>query len=112
MCMKKILTVLTIVFSAGICLAQRTTDYYTPVVNKEDLKHHPRERAGLLKGELSKSDASRIRSEYRQVRKAEVRAKHEAAATNRERAKENRRQDKRSWSAYRQKHDRYGRIKS
>lgn len=108
--MKKIITVLGILLSAGISWAQKTD--YTPVVDKEALKHHPRARHGILKGELSKSDAARIRSEYRQVRKAEVRAKNDAMATNRERAKENRRQDKRSWGSYRQKHDRHGRIKS
>ena len=107
--MKKYLPVLLVLLSAGITLAQNR--YYTPVVDKKMAKHHPRAKAGILRGELTRSDASRIRAEYRHVRKTELRAKSEAKAANREIGKHGRKQDKQSWDAYRQNHSRHGKVK-
>lgn len=108
--MKKILAVAVIFIGAGVSLSQ--AQYYTPVAHKEALKHHPRVRTGVLHGAFSKSEPSRLRAEYRQVRKTELRAKDDARATNRDLAKQTRKLDKKSWAAYRQNHDRYGRIKA
>jgi hypothetical protein len=108
--MKKILAIVLILTSVGITQAQDRL-YYTPVINKKELKHQPKIRKGILHDQLTKSEASRLRAEYRQVRKTELKAKADAKATNRSRAKQDRRQDRQSWSAYKQNHNRYGRLK-
>lgn len=116
--MKKfILTIILLpVIAIGSTYAQRPAgpvhgQYVTPVIDKEDLKHEPRPEKGILSDKLGKSDAARLRKEYREVRKQELKAKAQARTVNREREKEKRQRDKASWANYKQKHDRQGRYK-
>ena len=102
----------TLLMMVGVGVSQAQKKDITPLINKQEQKHQPRMRQGGLAGLTEKSDAERLRAEYRDVRKAELRAKSEAKIIAREREKAKRRDDKNSWAAYRQKHDRYGRMKA
>jgi hypothetical protein len=105
--MKKILALasLLVVMTAGMVQAQDNT----PVVDKRQQAQQARIRQGVVSGEVTRTEAARLKSEQRHIRRAERRAKSDGKVTRRERVNLNRKQNRVSRDIRRQKHDRQDR---
>lgn len=101
--MKKILVLASflLVLAAGIVQAQDNT----PVVDKRQQRQQARIRQGVASGEVTRTEAVRLKSEQRHIRRTERRAKADGQVTPRERAKIQRKQNRVSRDIRRQKRD-------
>lgn len=100
--MKKIILLasLLLILLVGMVKAQST-----PVVDKRQQNQRARIREGSASGEITRSEAKRLKAEQRHIRRTERRAKADGEVTDRERAKLQRKQNKASRDIRRQKHD-------
>jgi hypothetical protein len=102
--MKKLmlLAYLLFVITCSVAYAQDNT----PRVNKRQAKQQTRIRQGIGSGEVTRTEARRLRAEQRHIRRAERRAKADGEVTVGERVKLERKQNRVSRDIRRQKHDR------
>ena len=97
---KLIFASLFLLFLAATVHAQST-----PVVDERQQIQQRRINQGVASGEVTRIEAARLRSEQRQVKRAERRAKADGKVTRRERANLLRKQNQASRDIRRQKHD-------
>lgn len=100
--MKKVILLasLLVVMMVGMVNAQST-----PAVDGRQHVQRARIREGIASGEVTRSEAKRLRAEQRHVRRVERRIKSDGEVTNRERARLQRKQNRVSRDIRRQKHD-------
>jgi hypothetical protein len=77
----------------------------TPVVDERPQIQQKRINQGVASGEVTRVEAARLRSEQRQVKRAERRAKADGKVTRKERVNLQRKQNQASRDIRRQKHD-------
>jgi hypothetical protein len=97
---KLIFASLFIFFLAASAHAQST-----PVVDQRQQNQQRRINQGVASGEVTRVEAAKLRSEQRQIRRAERRAKADGKVTKKERANLQRDQNQASRKIRRQKHD-------
>jgi hypothetical protein len=77
----------------------------TPVVDTRQKTQRVRIAQGVSSGEVTRTEARRLRGEQRRVRRTERRAKADGEVTQEEKAKITRKQNRASRDIRRQKHD-------
>src|SRR5687768_13135943 len=99
--MKKLIFVsLFVLFLAATVHAQST-----PVVDERQQTQRNRINQGVASGEVTRVEAAKLRSEQRELKRVERRAKADGKVTKRERANIHRKQNQTSRDIRRQKHD-------
>ncbi|MFZ6012277.1 MAG: hypothetical protein ACOYXT_18185 [Bacteroidota bacterium] len=100
--MKKIMIIAIFLgtFAIGAAKAQST-----PAVDARQQAQQARIRDGVVSGEVTRAEATRLRAEQRHIRRAERRAKSDGTVTRRERRRLHHKQNHASRDIRRQKHD-------
>lgn len=101
--MKKIIVILSLLV-IGIVL--NTKAQTTPGVDAREQNQRARIQSGVASGEVTRSEAARLRHEQRHIRRTERRAKADGTVTPRERRRLQHEQSRASRDIRRQKHDR------
>jgi hypothetical protein len=98
--MKKIIIGSMLVLFAAVANAQST-----PVADERQQNQRARINQGVTSGEVTRTEAAKLRSEQRRIRRTERRAKADGNVTKRERVRVQRQQNQASRDIRRQKHD-------
>jgi hypothetical protein len=107
--MKKIMVITSFLLTmiAGMAKAQNT-----PVADAREHEQRARIRQGVVSGEVTRPEATRLRAEQRHIRRSERRAKADGQVTAKEQKRLNRQQNHASRDIRRQKHDRQDRPRA
>lgn len=100
--MRNVLMITVVLVFAGMGLAAAQQ---TPGVDKRQKVQRARIKEGVNSGEVTRTEAVRLRAEQRHIRRAERRAKADGTVTPQEKARLHRKQNKASRDIRRQKND-------